>query len=84
MADSNVTSDLEAQKIIGTAVSDMEYRVQLFNTLSHTCFNKCVDKRYKEGELHLGEASCIDRCVSKYNQVNNMIGQLLASGKNRV
>ncbi|KAK9715195.1 hypothetical protein RND81_06G148800 [Saponaria officinalis] len=84
MADSDVTSDLETQKIVGTAISDMEYRVQLFNTLSHTCFNKCVDKRYREGELNIGETACVDRCVSKYYQVNNMVGQLLASGKHRM
>ncbi|KAH9607346.1 hypothetical protein KSS87_006834 [Heliosperma pusillum] len=58
-------------RVIGTALSDMEYKVQLFNT-------------YKEGELNLGEACCVDRCVVKYNQVNNMIGQLLAYGKHRM
>ncbi|XP_043815348.1 mitochondrial import inner membrane translocase subunit TIM10 isoform X2 [Manihot esculenta] len=34
--------------------------------LAMGCFNKCVDKRYKEPELTMGENSCIDRCVSKY------------------
>nr|ABW81100.1 ZincFl1 [Tarenaya spinosa] len=37
--------------------------------------------RYKESELNMGENSCIDRCVSKYWQVNGMIGQLLSAGK---
>ncbi|KAK3003385.1 hypothetical protein RJ639_018137 [Escallonia herrerae] len=36
--------------------------------------------RYKEPELYIGETSCINRCVSKYWQVNNIIGQMLASG----
>nr|VDC70786.1 unnamed protein product [Brassica rapa] len=49
--------------------------------LAQTCFVKCVDKRYKEAELNMGENSCIDRCVSKYWQVNGMVGQLLSAGK---
>lgn len=95
MATSNVPSTIEKQeikinnskpaldkeKIIGTATSEMEYRVDLFNRLTHTCFSKCVEKRYKDGELNLGENSCIDRCVSKYWQVNNIIGHLLAYGR---
>nr|XP_028951914.1 mitochondrial import inner membrane translocase subunit TIM10-like [Malus domestica] len=47
------------------AEKEMEYRVELFNKLTHTCFNKCVKKKYKESELNMGENSCIDRCVSK-------------------
>ncbi|KAL5567476.1 hypothetical protein UlMin_024051 [Ulmus minor] len=34
--------------------------------LTHTRFNKCVEKKYKESELNMGENSFIDRCVSKY------------------
>ncbi|CAN6997118.1 unnamed protein product [Brassica rapa subsp. trilocularis] len=63
------------------AQTEMEYRVELFNKLAQTCFVKCVDKRYKEAELNMGENSCIDRCVSKYWQVNGMVGQLLSAGK---
>ncbi|KAM7527714.1 hypothetical protein LguiB_031124 [Lonicera macranthoides] len=37
--------------------------------------------RYKDPELNMGENSCIDRCVSKYWQVTNLIGQLLGSGR---
>ncbi|CAA3003683.1 mitochondrial import inner membrane translocase subunit TIM10-like [Olea europaea subsp. europaea] len=49
--------------------------------LTHTCFNKCIENKYKESELNMGENSCIDRCVSKYWQVTNLVGQLL--GNNR-
>ncbi|XP_056684606.1 mitochondrial import inner membrane translocase subunit TIM10-like isoform X2 [Spinacia oleracea] len=80
----DIKAVLDKEKVIGTTISDMEYRVALFNSLTHTCFEKCVEKRYKEGELHLGENSCIDRCVSKYWQVNNLVGHLLAYGRRGV
>ncbi|RXI02795.1 hypothetical protein DVH24_002873 [Malus domestica] len=53
---------------------EMEYRVELFNKLTHTCFNKCVEKKYKESELNKGENSCIDRCVSKYWHISQKLG----------
>nr|XP_010931162.1 mitochondrial import inner membrane translocase subunit TIM10 isoform X1 [Elaeis guineensis]XP_010931163.1 mitochondrial import inner membrane translocase subunit TIM10 isoform X1 [Elaeis guineensis] len=56
-------------QIFGMAEQEMEYRVDLFNRLTKLCFDKCIDKRYKETELNMGENSCIDRCVSKYWQV---------------
>nr|XP_019706058.1 mitochondrial import inner membrane translocase subunit TIM10 isoform X2 [Elaeis guineensis]XP_019706060.1 mitochondrial import inner membrane translocase subunit TIM10 isoform X2 [Elaeis guineensis] len=60
-------------QIIGMAEREMEYRVELFNRLTKTCFDKCIEKRYKESELYMGENSCIDCCVSKYWQVSCII-----------
>ncbi|KAF5179802.1 Mitochondrial import inner membrane translocase subunit tim10 [Thalictrum thalictroides] len=77
MASGKLPTEAEKEQIFGMAQTEMEYRVELFNRLTATCFNKCIEKRYKESELHLGENSCIDRCVSKYMQVNNLVGQLL-------
>ncbi|XP_050159621.1 mitochondrial import inner membrane translocase subunit TIM10-like [Malus sylvestris] len=57
-------------QIFCMAEKEMEYRVELFNKLTHTCFNKCVEKKYKESELNMGENSCIHRCVSKYWHVS--------------
>ncbi|KAG0466587.1 hypothetical protein HPP92_018167 [Vanilla planifolia] len=68
MAAKATSSTIEKEQIFGMAEKEMEYRVELFNKLTHTCFNKCVEKRYKESELNMGENSCIDRCVSKYWQ----------------
>ncbi|KAK1437090.1 hypothetical protein QVD17_02875 [Tagetes erecta] len=80
-ANNNTPTALDKEQIFGMAEKEMEYRVELFNKLTHTCFAKCVEKRYKEPELNMGENSCIDRCVSKYWQVTNLIGQLLGSGR---
>ncbi|KAI3853349.1 hypothetical protein MKW98_018771 [Papaver atlanticum] len=71
----------EKDQMFGMAANEMEYRVDLFNRLTQTCFNKCIEKRYKEAELNMGENSCIDRCVSKYWQVTNLVGQLLGSNR---
>ncbi|CAN0854616.1 Mitochondrial import inner membrane translocase subunit TIM10 [Linum grandiflorum] len=73
------------EQAFGMAETEMEYRVELFNRfrLGQTCFNKCVDKRYKESELNMGENSCIDRCVSKYWLVNGLVGEMLRDGGQR-
>jgi import inner membrane translocase subunit TIM10 len=44
--------------------------------MSATCFKKCVAK-YKEGDLQVGEMSCVDRCVGKYSQCHDEIGKIL-------
>ncbi|XP_047318450.1 mitochondrial import inner membrane translocase subunit TIM10-like [Impatiens glandulifera] len=74
---------LDKEKIVYMVEKEMEYRVEYFNRLTHTCFKKCVAQRYKDPELQIGENSCIDRCVSKYSQVTNIIGQMMASGRLR-
>lgn len=79
MADSNATSATRREQILGMVTSELEYKVELHKRLVDTCFNKCVDQRYKEGELNIGENSCVDRCVLKYWQVNNIVGQVLQS-----
>ncbi|KAJ8535596.1 hypothetical protein K7X08_023316 [Anisodus acutangulus] len=80
MAANKVPTEIERQKIFGIAETEMEYRVEFFNKLTHTCFDKCVEKKYKEPELYMGENTCIDRCVSKYQQITNIIGTILANG----
>ncbi|KAL5210870.1 hypothetical protein ABZP36_006493 [Zizania latifolia] len=79
MAAKGGPSNLEKEQMFGMAEKEMEYRVDLFNRLTHACFDKCIDKRYKEAELNMGENSCIDRCVSKYWQVTNLVGQMLGN-----
>ncbi|KAJ4903230.1 hypothetical protein Rs2_17181 [Raphanus sativus] len=78
---SPIPAGISKEQAFSMAQTEMEYRVELFNKLAQTCFRKCVDNRYKEAELNMGDNSCIDRCVSKYWQVNGMVGQLLSVGK---
>ncbi|KAK9903466.1 hypothetical protein WJX75_006351 [Coccomyxa subellipsoidea] len=71
----------ELAKGVKMAEQEMDYRVDLFNRMVSTCFEKCMDKRYKEGDLNVGENSCVDRCASKYWQVTGIVGQLLGGGQ---
>ena len=63
------------------ANQEMEYRVDLFNKLVNTCYEKCIDKRFKDGDLNVGESACVDRCSSKYWQSVGIVGQLLGANQ---
>ncbi|KAL6766251.1 TIM10 [Auxenochlorella protothecoides x Auxenochlorella symbiontica] len=63
------------------AQQEMEYRVALFNKMVTSCFDKCIDRKYKDGDLNVGENSCVDRCTSKYWQTTGIVGQLLGTGQ---
>ncbi|DBA82538.1 hypothetical protein WJX79_003697 [Trebouxia sp. C0005] len=67
----------DTEKAMKMAQQEMDYRVDLYNRMVASCYDKCMDKRYKEGELNVGENSCIDRCSSKYWQVTGIVGQML-------
>ncbi|KAK4396174.1 hypothetical protein Sango_1454000 [Sesamum angolense] len=51
-ASGNTPSAFEREQIIGMMEKEMEYRVEMFNKLTHTCFKKCIEnKRISEGIL---------------------------------
>jgi import inner membrane translocase subunit TIM10 len=70
-------SEADTAKGMKMAQQEMDYRVDLFNRMVTSCFDKCIDKRYKEGDMNVGENSCVDRCASKYWQVTGIVGQML-------
>ncbi|XP_064970871.1 mitochondrial import inner membrane translocase subunit TIM10-like isoform X2 [Musa acuminata AAA Group] len=76
VADTSAPSNLDKDQMLAQAEKEMGFRIDHLNRLAQTCFNKCVDKRYKDSELYIGENSCVDRCVSKYIQVTNIIGHI--------
>ena len=49
----------------------------LFNKIAASCFTKCASRRHKDAEISLGEMSCTDRCVSKYLESQQRVGQVL-------
>lgn len=44
--------------------------------MSNQCWKKCVS-RFHDPDLSIGEATCVDRCVEKYVQAQQKIGQRL-------
>jgi mitochondrial import inner membrane translocase subunit TIM10 len=47
--------------------------------IDRACHSKCISTRYAEGDLTKGEMVCIDRCVSKYNEVQTKVGEQIQS-----
>ena len=47
-----------------------------FQKLTDSCYTKCIPN-VKEATLQAGEQSCVDRCVSKYLDVHQIVGKEL-------
>ena len=54
----------------------MEMMTDLFNKMTRLCHSKCVTK-HAEGDMNIGEMSCVDRCVGKYLQAQQQVGEVL-------
>ena len=49
---------------------------EMFQSMVHSCFEKCVEPRlhHMEANLGSGEGHCVDRCVLKYFQAQTIAG----------
>jgi import inner membrane translocase subunit TIM10 len=43
--------------------------------LTQSCAKKCIPNDYREAELNRGESVCLDRCVSKFFEVNVKVSE---------
>lgn len=43
--------------------------------LVSSCTKKCIPNDYREAELNKGEGVCLDRCVSKFFEVNVKVSE---------
>ena len=65
------------QSQIMMAKVEMASYADLFERLSRVCFQKCKFK-YNDGQLNVGEMSCIDRCAGKYMQAYSSLDVKMA------
>jgi import inner membrane translocase subunit TIM10 len=49
--------------------------VLLSPRLVDTCTKKCIPPQYREADLNKGESVCLDRCVSKFFEVNVKVSE---------
>lgn len=64
---------LDPEKI-KMAVLQFNATAATFNMLLDTCGRKCIGHEYGESDLASGEASCVDRCATKYFKANVLVG----------
>ncbi|KAJ3718289.1 Tim10/DDP family zinc finger-domain-containing protein [Lentinula raphanica] len=64
---------------IEMAITELDTITDFFNRMVASCHAKCITPRYTDGELNKGEMVCIDRCVSKYNEVQKKVGEKIQS-----
>jgi len=56
---------------------EIEMMTDMYARLTSACHKKCIPPKYREADLQKGEAVCIDRCVAKYLEVHERIGNKL-------
>lgn len=50
---------------VDMAKLQMDDMADMFTKMNRACFQKCV-QNLKEGDLQVGEMTCVDRCVGKF------------------
>lgn len=51
--------------------------------MAKMCSKKCVTK-YSDGDLAVGEMTCVDRCVGKYMHAQEIVGAELKNFEDQV
>ncbi|KAI7536429.1 hypothetical protein KC343_g19960, partial [Hortaea werneckii] len=64
-----------SQEKIAAAEAEIEMVSGMFNQLVDTCTKKCIPPVYREADLNKGESVCLDRCVSKFFEVNVKVSE---------
>ncbi|KAJ9628828.1 protein transporter tim10 [Taxawa tesnikishii (nom. ined.)] len=60
---------------IAAAEAEIDMVSDMYNRLVETCTKKCIPPTYREGDLNKGESVCLDRCVSKFFEVNIKVSE---------
>lgn len=66
---------LSSAEKIAAAETEMEMIAEMMNRLNQSCIKKCIQPDYREGDLSKGESVCLDRCVSKFFDVQMKVSE---------
>ncbi|KAJ5106365.1 mitochondrial import inner membrane translocase subunit tim10 [Penicillium angulare] len=66
---------MSSEMKIAQAETEVDMISDMFSRLSESCTKKCVPVDYREGDLNKGESVCLDRCVSKFFDVNIKVSE---------
>ncbi|KAJ1487723.1 Tim10/DDP family zinc finger protein [Baffinella frigidus] len=62
---------------IAAAKNEISAFSDMYNRMIKQCFEKCVD-HFHDSELSLGENTCLDRCVGKYVEGQQKVGETMS------
>ena len=65
------------------AILIIALKLTISRSLVHSCSKKCLDKDYREPDLNKGESVCLDRCVSKFFEVNVKVSEKMQGEANQ-
>ncbi|KAJ1915209.1 protein transporter tim10 [Mycoemilia scoparia] len=68
---------MDPQMQYAAAEQELEMVTDMFTRLGDACHKKCILQKYNDEELTKGESVCLDRCVSKFFQVNKEVSDKL-------
>ncbi|KAF2100337.1 putative mitochondrial intermembrane space translocase subunit Tim10, partial [Rhizodiscina lignyota] len=63
-----------AEKIAAAEI-EIEMVSDMFTRLTQSCAKKCIQNDYRESDLNKAESVCLDRCVSKFFEVNLKVSE---------
>ncbi|KAJ5183397.1 mitochondrial import inner membrane translocase subunit tim10 [Penicillium capsulatum] len=66
---------MSSEMKIAQAEMEVDMISDMFTRLTESCSKKCIPNEYREGDLNKGESVCLDRCVSKFFDVNMKVSE---------
>ncbi|KAK2801237.1 protein transporter tim10 [Emmonsiellopsis sp. PD_5] len=69
---------ISSEEKINRAELEIDMVTDMMSRLSSACMKKCIPPDYREGDLNKGESVCLDRCVSKFFEVNMKVSEKMA------
>ncbi|KAF0852746.1 mitochondrial inner membrane translocase subunit Tim10 [Andalucia godoyi] len=65
------------------SLREAEYQIlaftDMYNRMLDSCHDKCISAKLADGDLHVGEAVCIDRCVAKFLAMQQHVSEKMTA-----